>query len=275
MLLFETYAEHYFALEGRRATLLRDMRGLLRIFRARECRRVLDLGCGTGEHAAVLNRAGIRAFGIDRSRAMIAVARKRFPELNCVVADITNSADVRDFTRLAVEDSPEAGAAGIDAAFSLFGTFNYLQESDALLNALRSVAGVLSAGGVFVLEVWNPEAYRNLPPEVPVAERTIYDGDRVIRRGRKVRIDPAAADYVAIEHRYEIRADSSGGASPSRSESEQHRLRLYSASELEGLAFMAGLRLRATHADLSARPVVPSSAGLLLIFEKESAHVRR
>ncbi len=37
---------------------------------------VLDLGCGTGEHADFLASRGFRAVGIDRSEAQIAKARR-------------------------------------------------------------------------------------------------------------------------------------------------------------------------------------------------------
>src|SRR5207302_11483617 len=37
---------------------------------------VLDLGCGTGNHDLPLARRGYRATGIDRTRAMLSLARK-------------------------------------------------------------------------------------------------------------------------------------------------------------------------------------------------------
>jgi len=40
-------------------------------------RRVLDIGCGTGEQMLFFQDAGIRAFGVDSSPAMLAVARRR------------------------------------------------------------------------------------------------------------------------------------------------------------------------------------------------------
>ena len=44
-----------------------------------ECRRqsVLELGCGTGRVSMPLGRAGVRLVGIDRSPAMLALARRR------------------------------------------------------------------------------------------------------------------------------------------------------------------------------------------------------
>src|SRR5215813_7646967 len=40
-------------------------------------RRVLDLGCGTGGHAVPLARRGHAVLGVDRSSAMLEVAREK------------------------------------------------------------------------------------------------------------------------------------------------------------------------------------------------------
>src|SRR2546421_4292571 len=40
-------------------------------------KRVLDLGCGTGNHDLPLARRGYRVTGIDQSREMLALARKK------------------------------------------------------------------------------------------------------------------------------------------------------------------------------------------------------
>ncbi|MFJ9788966.1 class I SAM-dependent DNA methyltransferase [Streptomyces globosus] len=42
---------------------------------------VADLGCGPGRITAYLNRLGVRAFGVDLSPAMVAVARRSHPGL--------------------------------------------------------------------------------------------------------------------------------------------------------------------------------------------------
>jgi SAM-dependent methyltransferase len=46
----------------------------------RPCRRVLDVGCGTGRFAATLTRYADEVDAIDRSETMIRAARRRVPE---------------------------------------------------------------------------------------------------------------------------------------------------------------------------------------------------
>ncbi|HEX8262559.1 MAG TPA: class I SAM-dependent methyltransferase [Allosphingosinicella sp.] len=51
--------------------------------------RILDIGCGTGRPiAGWLTDRGLRVTGVDSSPALIAIARKRFPEARWHVADM-------------------------------------------------------------------------------------------------------------------------------------------------------------------------------------------
>ena len=63
---------------------------MLRIPRALEPREIWDLGCGTGEHAALLKRrhSGARVHGLDSSAEMLAEGRARPDEIDWVQSDI-------------------------------------------------------------------------------------------------------------------------------------------------------------------------------------------
>ncbi|BFH17355.1 class I SAM-dependent methyltransferase [Paenibacillus melissococcoides] len=47
---------------------------------------VLDIGCGTGDLTARIRESGAHVVGIDKSEAMIAQARSKYPELRFIVA---------------------------------------------------------------------------------------------------------------------------------------------------------------------------------------------
>jgi SAM-dependent methyltransferase len=59
-------------------------------------RRVLDLGCGTGEHARFLAAQGFEVVGVDRAPSMIATAREQAPAAGVVFVE----GDLRDIDRL-------------------------------------------------------------------------------------------------------------------------------------------------------------------------------
>ncbi|MEU8438590.1 class I SAM-dependent methyltransferase [Streptomyces sp. NPDC029216] len=60
-------------------------------------RAVADLGCGPGGMTAYLDRRGVRAFGVDLSPAMVAVARRTYPGLRFEVGRMAGL-DVADGT---------------------------------------------------------------------------------------------------------------------------------------------------------------------------------
>jgi len=58
--------------------------------RKKEELRVVDIGCATGLHVELFARQGVRSvIGFDRSTAMIAEAKSRFPEREWIVGDAT------------------------------------------------------------------------------------------------------------------------------------------------------------------------------------------
>lgn len=52
--------------------------------------RLLDLACGPGHSTAAANARGAEALGIDCSPRMLEAARRRFPDVQFKVADMTN-----------------------------------------------------------------------------------------------------------------------------------------------------------------------------------------
>jgi ubiquinone/menaquinone biosynthesis C-methylase UbiE len=57
-------------------------------FRTAKTRMILDLGCGTGRHAALLQRSGFRVYGCDSSAAALAMAREMLPEAQLLQCDM-------------------------------------------------------------------------------------------------------------------------------------------------------------------------------------------
>ncbi|MEM5879617.1 MAG: class I SAM-dependent methyltransferase [Candidatus Aenigmatarchaeota archaeon] len=56
--------------------ILEDMRKIVKFFKKRNVRRILDLGCGTGRHLVYLAKQGFEVYGLDISEQGIKIARK-------------------------------------------------------------------------------------------------------------------------------------------------------------------------------------------------------
>lgn len=112
---------------------------MLRLPQDLEPREVWDLGCGTGEQAAVLKlrHPGARVRGLDASAEMLAEARRREAEVEWIQADIAAFAP----------DEP-ADLIFTNAALQ------WLPDHDALIPRL---VGSLAPGGVFACQM--PETF--------------------------------------------------------------------------------------------------------------------
>jgi SAM-dependent methyltransferase len=100
------------------------------VFAGRE--RLLELGCGTGEDAVWLARAGHRVVAIDASAEMIRIARRKALAAGC--------ADRIEFHCLPMEKLHELPGAGqFDGVFSNFGAVNCVADIAALSRALTEL----------------------------------------------------------------------------------------------------------------------------------------
>jgi SAM-dependent methyltransferase len=115
------------------------------------CRRVLDVGCGAGSFATRLARRVEQVDAVDRSPAMIEIARQRTPDnVNCILADVLTD--------------PLRGG-DYDAIFSISALHHM-----PLQDALPRFAALLRPGGVLAaIALPRRDPLRELPTEVVAA----------------------------------------------------------------------------------------------------------
>lgn len=95
--------------------------------------RIIDIGCGTGEHASQLARRGFEMTGVDADDAMLARARESHPEVRFVAGD----AQVLDLGET------------FDGAFSN-AALHWMPDQ---AGALRSIRAIVREGAPFVAEM--------------------------------------------------------------------------------------------------------------------------
>ncbi len=104
---------------------------LVDLLAPRPAERVLDAGCGTGDHAEALRERGATVVGVDASPEMAERAAERFPGLDVRVGDL------RDL-----------GLSGFDAVLSN-AVLHWVPEAD---RAAASLAAALRPGGRLAAE---------------------------------------------------------------------------------------------------------------------------
>lgn len=199
-----------------------------------EFRSILDLGCGTGNHAIPLARRGYEVVGVDRSEAMLELAREKGDGGPSFVLG-----DIRD-VRLGRE---------FDAVLVLFAVLGYQHADGDVAAALATARDHLRPGGLLLFDVWYGPAVLREKPEH--RERTVENGTERIVRSSDGRLDEAA-QLATVD----FRVQRFEGRELVAETEETHEMRYFFAPELEAFLAAAGLRLLRLGAfpDVDAEP---------------------
>ena len=196
---------------------------------------VLDLGCGTGQHAIRLARLGYRVTGVDRSASMLALARVKAEQQ--LDEDTPHPTFVEgDVTTVRLGEEGEGGGGSFDAALMMFAVLGYQVTDAAVGRALRTVRAHLRPGGLFVCDVWHGPAVLRLRPTARTKVVDVPDG-RVMRTAVAT-MDATAQRVDVVYHVRRMR-----GEHEVADMHETHRMRYFFPDQLRELFEQAGLAL--------------------------------
>ena len=192
--------------------------------------RILDLGCGTAQHAVVLAARGHDVVGVDLSVHMLDGARRR-----AAAANVSNlrllQGDVRSL-RLGSE---------FDMVLLMFAVLGYQVTDEDVRETFETARTHLRPGGLLIFDVWNGPAVEKIGPSQRV--RTIpLDGMDLIRRAAgTLDVDK---HVCTVDYELEWKA----GKTQLQRDRERHQMRYFFESELRVLARDAGLAITSVSA---------------------------
>lgn len=197
---------------------------------APSAKRVLELGCGTGKHAALLAEKGYEMHGVDRSPTMLeaAHARKHTMAVDIAFRLEFSEGDVRNC---------KAGS-DFDVVMSLFHVVSYQTTNDDLLAMFRNAHAHLRDGGTFIFDYWYGPAVLTDRP----TERTKHmesDAIQVTRYAKPV-MHPNES-IVDVNYTIEITDKASKTLETLH---ETHHMRYLFAGEIELLARATGFEVQ-------------------------------
>lgn len=193
-----------------------------------EVRDILELGCGTGAHAAELVGTGYGVTGVDLSERMLVRANARREAL--AVPDRAKVGFVHGDAR-----SVRLGRT-FDAVVSLFHVMSYQNSNDDLLAAFATAARHLSPGGIFLFDFWYGPAVLTQRPETRVHDLE-NDAIRVLRIARpKLRENTNSVDVG-----FSVLIEDKATGTVKRLE-EMHVMRYLFLPEIDALLERAGMR---------------------------------
>lgn len=183
-------------------------------------RSIIDLGCGTGNHALRLAARGYAVTGVDLSSDMLDVARAKADAANtdvCFLAGDVRYVDTR---------------GPYDAALMMFAVLGYQHENTDVRAAFSNTRRMLRPGGLFIFDAWHGAGVLADPP----ASRT-----RTIATEREAFERTASAEMNDRRHlctvRYALRSLNGGQMTH-----ETHVIRYFFPMELEMHLEGAGFR---------------------------------
>lgn len=140
----EKYYDDIYAATGKDyAAETNKLHNFVQKYKCTEENTLLDVACGTGEHAGLLSQH-YKVVGVDINAAMLKIARKKHPELRFFHGDMRSFDLHQQF--------------GIITC--LFSAIGYMTTKADLQKAIQNMSHHLLSGGVLLIEPWfTPEQW--------------------------------------------------------------------------------------------------------------------
>lgn len=134
-------AKHYDLAIGWESRINNEIPALTKLFKKQRIEKILDIGCGTGEHAIALARNGFSVVGIEKSRLMFNVAKSKWENLSQTLKEKVRFIR-KDHLEALKEIKEEFGAAifmGNALAHMPYTYLEVLKESERILSPKNAV----------------------------------------------------------------------------------------------------------------------------------------
>ena len=213
---------------------------VFRSYAGKPVKSILDLGCGTGNHALSLARRGYQVTGVDSSHEMITQAKAKLQSHTSsfqyqplfLEGDVRSLVIPKKWKKLSPEHlNPEPvndyeKSNSFDAVIMMFAVLGYQLTNDDVANTLCTVRRHLKIGGVFLFDVWYGPAVLGIRPSGKIREIPTSDG-KIIRM--------ASSELDVRHHLCEVnyRLLQIAGDRVSCNSNETHRMRYFFPMEIE------------------------------------------
>jgi ubiquinone/menaquinone biosynthesis C-methylase UbiE len=223
---------------------------------------LLELACGTGRVTIPLAQAGFDIVGLDRSSAMLDVARAKAARLGATERERVRFVEA-DMTQFDLPDR-------FGMVFAVFRGFMLLVDVDAQLAALAAARRHLRPGGILVIDLFDPRL-ESLPPGTVMPPRlmtgTLPSGSAVEAGPLERTTDPVR--QVLVEPWRFVERDASG--TTVREELEVLTMRWTYRYEMRHLLTIAGFEPLHEYGDYAGGPPAYAAEQIWVARRPETA----
>jgi SAM-dependent methyltransferase len=244
----EEYAEYYNLLYQDKNYALETeyVCSLLNKFSDKASGSLLDVGCGTGRHAAEFCRKGFDVYGIDIAEEMLTIARKNVKQANFSC----QSASSYEFNQK------------FDFIVSLFHVMSYQNSNKDLFESLKNAYYHLAAGGLFIFDFWYGPAVLSDLPEVRV--KKLENENVSVLRKATPNID-YNANIVYVNYELQIHNKKNNTSSTIK---ESHPMRYLFLPELSFMLNKIGFEIVHTGEWLTSEPLSKEAWNGVIVVKK-------
>jgi SAM-dependent methyltransferase len=212
-----------------------------------DAKNIIELGCGTGNHAALLCRDGFKVTGLERSAEMVMLAKAKLIEgFTPMIADIENYTLPGKF----------------DTAISLFHVISYLTSNKSLIACFKTTYQHLNDNGFFIFDVWYTPAIYYQRPATRI--KKMEDDTIAVTRFAEPEIH-YSENVVDVNYEIVIRNKKT---QLTDTYTEKHPMRHFSIPEINLLATLTGFKVIRAEEFLSARQPSIDSWGICFVLQK-------
>lgn len=225
---------------------------LERLLLAAPSKRVVDLGCGTGEHARFFASQGFEVVAIDASPSMLEKARESAVPagVTFIEGDIANVATLCE------------GSFG--AAICLGNTLPHLHTADVLARLTRGLASRLLPGGLFIVQILNYDKILTTGQQVLPVNVRRGEGEHVVF----LRLMDPRPDGMVIFTPSTLRYRPDSDPPLEVVVSRNVLLRGWTRADLEPLLDKAGFVDRRLYGTVGDEPYLPAESSDLVIVAR-------
>jgi SAM-dependent methyltransferase len=188
---------------------------------------LVDIGCGTGNHAIELARRGYKVTGVDLSQSMIEHAAQKTASLKSEERPAWLCGDARDF---------DTGTT-FDLGIMMFAVIGYLTTNEDVLKGLRNIRRQLKPGALFICDFWYGPSVLSEKPADRV--RTLPTDEGQVIRASSTTLDVVHHTADVTFKLWTLKGDRLTGET-----TETHRLRYFFPQEFSLLLSQAGFTLQ-------------------------------
>ncbi len=211
---------------------------------------VLDLACGNGRHSLIIARKGFNVLGIDISKYLIGVAKKKLnseykkyrDNLHFDIKDMRNISHINEF----------------DLVVNLFSSFGYFEKDSENFSVIRSVSKSLKTGGYFFFDFLNGEYIKKHIKPFDVSTRN----HNAVLQVREIKGNAVYKSIVIIQN-------NPGGKTP-KVKRYNEMIKLYNLSEFRKVFTKYGLKIIRTFGDYQGSKYNSKSSERLIILARKT-----